>query len=188
MEKPEIQCIICKEPITKGAKKCIRCSSFQDWRRHISISVSVIGLIVAFSSLIGGFAALKFSFPSIFPTVENVSIGWSSTKPGDMQIWVVNQGNGAAMLQREVSVNLIKNSVVQGFYAMVNPGTSRDITSLIIEPNSKTLFYLTIRDKKNFKYEFMVKGAYFYADVTVVDITSQKERSVNLSKVKYENN
>ena len=35
-----------------GARKCIHCDSFQDWRRHLNISSTVLALMIALISVI----------------------------------------------------------------------------------------------------------------------------------------
>lgn len=52
-------CRVCKQPIALGAKKCIHCESFQDWRRYLNLSSTVLALIVALVSV------LSISFPII---------------------------------------------------------------------------------------------------------------------------
>lgn len=48
MEK--ILCVVCMEPIHAGAKKCIKCESFQNWRRYINFSSTVLSLLVALAT------------------------------------------------------------------------------------------------------------------------------------------
>jgi hypothetical protein len=40
-------CVNCREEIKQGAVKCIRCDSFQDWRRYFSASSLFLSLLVA---------------------------------------------------------------------------------------------------------------------------------------------
>lgn len=42
-----IVCKVCRESIRAGAKKCINCDSFQDWRRFLNMSGTVLALLVA---------------------------------------------------------------------------------------------------------------------------------------------
>lgn len=51
-ESQKQPCIVCKEPINSGARKCIHCNSFQDWRKHVTGSHLVLSLIVALISVL----------------------------------------------------------------------------------------------------------------------------------------
>ena len=46
----KVPCRVCKEEIIEGSKKCIHCDSFQDWRRYLNFSNTVLALLVAFVS------------------------------------------------------------------------------------------------------------------------------------------
>jgi hypothetical protein len=46
-------CVTCREPIRLGARKCIHCDSFQDWRGKLSLSTSVLAMVVALVSVVG---------------------------------------------------------------------------------------------------------------------------------------
>src|ERR1700730_10987429 len=45
-------CVVCKESIRLGAKKCVHCDSFQTWRRHIAVGDSFLALLVALVSVL----------------------------------------------------------------------------------------------------------------------------------------
>lgn len=58
-------CRVCNERIEIGAKKCIHCSSFQDWRRYLNLSSTMLALIVALISVLSiSIPILKESFES----------------------------------------------------------------------------------------------------------------------------
>lgn len=44
-------CKVCHEDIRVGARKCIHCDSYQDWRRLLTMSSSVLALLVALVSV-----------------------------------------------------------------------------------------------------------------------------------------
>lgn len=53
-------CRVCKEEIKQGSNKCIHCGSFQDWRRYINFSNTVLALLVALASVLSwGIPAVK---------------------------------------------------------------------------------------------------------------------------------
>ena len=47
-----VSCAVCRESILYGARKCTHCDSFQDFRRWINISSSVLALLVALVSVL----------------------------------------------------------------------------------------------------------------------------------------
>lgn len=51
-EPGKMPCSTCHEPIFPGARKCVHCDSYQDWRRHLSMGSSVLALLVALVSVI----------------------------------------------------------------------------------------------------------------------------------------
>lgn len=44
-------CLVCREEIRPDALKCVHCDSFQDWRRHVNLSNTVLALLVALVSV-----------------------------------------------------------------------------------------------------------------------------------------
>jgi len=48
---PGSECRVCLEPIRARAKKCVKCESYQDWRRFLSLSNTVLALLVALVSV-----------------------------------------------------------------------------------------------------------------------------------------
>ncbi len=49
-------CSTCAEPIQKTALKCRHCGSYQDWRRRLGVSSTILALLVALVSVIGSTA------------------------------------------------------------------------------------------------------------------------------------
>ena len=49
--KTAATCTTCREDIRIGAKRCVHCDSFQDWRRHLNFSHTVLALLIALFSI-----------------------------------------------------------------------------------------------------------------------------------------
>lgn len=47
------RCIACAREMASGAVKCAQCGSFQNWRRHLQFSATVLSLVVAIISVSG---------------------------------------------------------------------------------------------------------------------------------------
>ncbi len=52
-DSSKTKCTTCQSEIECGALKCMHCDSFQDWRRYITFSHSLVALIVALVSVMG---------------------------------------------------------------------------------------------------------------------------------------
>jgi len=48
---PKVVCRFCHSEISHGASKCVVCGSFQNWRRHLQFSSTVLSLLVALVSV-----------------------------------------------------------------------------------------------------------------------------------------
>ena len=56
-------CRVCREQIKNDANKCIHCGSFQDWRRYVNFSNTVLALLVALASVMSwGIPTIKEAF------------------------------------------------------------------------------------------------------------------------------
>ncbi len=47
----KVRCRACREEILEGARKCVHCDSYQDWRRYLNVSSSILALLVALVSV-----------------------------------------------------------------------------------------------------------------------------------------
>ena len=50
-ERHKKQCTTCGEEIANSARKCIHCDTYQDWRRYLTFSSTVLALLVALLSV-----------------------------------------------------------------------------------------------------------------------------------------
>lgn len=46
-----MKCLVCKSAIEDGASKCVHCNSFQNWRRFLGMSGTILSLLVALISV-----------------------------------------------------------------------------------------------------------------------------------------
>lgn len=93
------QCIVCKSDILPGAKKCLKCSSRQDWLRFLDVGNTSLSLLIAAISVVAlsaehigkaiGYLAdpLKSSFTVTLTDVD--------TK--QLSVFISNRGPGAAV-------------------------------------------------------------------------------------------
>lgn len=67
-ESRKVRCQSCRGIIEKGATKCIHCDSYQNWRRHINVSSTVLALLVALISVL----------TTSIPIIKNALVGENS--------------------------------------------------------------------------------------------------------------
>ncbi len=64
MHDEQNACLVCREVIKPNARKCIHCNSFQNWRRFVSVSTTVLSLLVALVSVLSvGIPAVLTAMP-----------------------------------------------------------------------------------------------------------------------------
>lgn len=86
-----VQCSTCGEKISCEARKCIHCSTYQDWRRHLTFSTGLIALI---ASVLAGVGA---SYPVLREAwrIPDSNLRVSSTplfEDGNVILLVTNSG------------------------------------------------------------------------------------------------
>jgi hypothetical protein len=96
---PVSRCITCREKIERGAKICIRCNQFQDWRRFFGLSSTILSLLVALVSV------LSIAIPAVLnvrpPQKSDIHcslLEWNA-EGGNFKLAVSNKGNRAAVVK-----------------------------------------------------------------------------------------
>lgn len=103
----EVECIVCKEKIRRGAQKCIKCSSFQNWRRHFDFSALILSILTALISVsTTAFTVLHF----VISDRSDPRFSILTFQPDKIEIESYNVGNRAAIL-RNVNISQIKNGI-----------------------------------------------------------------------------
>jgi hypothetical protein len=79
METPMKRCVACHSEIFPEAIKCTHCDTYQDWRRYVSASSTVLSLLIALLS-VAGIVVPKlvetFDTPkSVFKIVQTKDVG-----------------------------------------------------------------------------------------------------------------
>jgi len=103
-------CLVCREPINKGALFCNKCNSHQDWRRHIPLSNNVLSLLVALVSVSAiAVPAIVSAFKSQTSDVRVTMIrsrehetvkNYLPDRKFDFQLYVANVGNRRGAIGR----------------------------------------------------------------------------------------
>lgn len=77
--------------IEDGALKCVHCSSYQDWRRRLSVGNTTLALLIALLSSVGLLASLYSQF--FEPKRSEVSFFPVGIRPDGLYFVVSNAGN-----------------------------------------------------------------------------------------------
>ena len=67
-----LACVMCKEAVKAGARRCPHCGSFQNWRRHLTFSSVVLSWAIALISLLTVVMALVTKIAT--PEEENIQL------------------------------------------------------------------------------------------------------------------
>ena len=107
-----IPCPICGEQIQRGARKCIHCSSYLDWRRYTATGASTVPVLAAAVAILATASPWLLSFFT----------------PNASKLYASFGGVGTSMLNGEVVLNLDnKGSKVDVFNAaMLRVGWRKD--------------------------------------------------------------
>lgn len=89
-----IVCKVCCESIQDGARKCIHCDSFQDWRRFLNMSGTVLALLVALITVSS--TALPQMIALLTPSFSEVSVVQRGFKGNQLAFHMVNSGTAEA--------------------------------------------------------------------------------------------
>jgi hypothetical protein len=94
-----VQCIVCQEDIRKMARKCIHCDSFQDWRRYLNFSNTVLALLVALLSVSTVLAPVLKE--ALEKDVSNVSVTYHGVHENLFNLIATNTGSKDGVISEE---------------------------------------------------------------------------------------
>lgn len=89
-------CHNCKSPLNAGAVYCLHCESYQNWRRHLSLSSSVLALLVALVTVTSASAPTVVG--ALRRQYSQVELSLLDYDRPSFTILAVNQGNRRAVL------------------------------------------------------------------------------------------
>ena len=90
------KCRTCKGELNPGAAYCLHCKCYQNWRRHLNLSSSVLALIVALVSVVS--ATAPGIINSLRHQYSRVDLSVLDCKHNQFVLLAVNQGNRRAVV------------------------------------------------------------------------------------------
>jgi hypothetical protein len=91
-----IPCSVCREPIRRGARKCIHCNSMLDWRGWLGISETALALLVALVTVVGASAPRVVAL--LTHKYSDVRLSYYQVNGQFLQLTAWNQGNSNGLL------------------------------------------------------------------------------------------
>jgi len=125
-------CKICRKSIEMGAIKCTECGSFQNWRRHFSISTVVLSLLIALISVTT--TAIQVSKGLLAKEQSDIRFSIVRYGPDSIMIMGSNLGDRAGALRHATLAIKSKDKVVNTYNLVWED------VDLVIKPGSWRLF------------------------------------------------
>jgi hypothetical protein len=134
-----IKCVVCKNPIAQEALKCIHCNSYQDWKRYIFFSNSVLALLIALVSVLTvAIPVLSNSFKS---EEELISISVVDVK-SDLILLAINSGTRPGVVKPTAKLTIFtENTDKLTLHLRHNTESQGDFSNLIVSPNNSVMLY-----------------------------------------------
>jgi hypothetical protein len=140
-------CRVCKQEIKVGARKCIHCESYQDWRRHIGLGNNVLALLVALLSILTVLIpviAKAFITEDAVISGSVIDVHIDPYKKRIIYLSVINSGNRPATIGTSVSLEAtaIDGKKYDSWPARMDIGYIKDGSGPIVEPGKgKVVFF-----------------------------------------------
>lgn len=115
-------CRICCEPIAVGARKCIHCDSFQDWRGNLGVSATVLSLLVALVSVLTASAPILTK--TLTPERSDVAFAFQGANSDYLTLLVSNAGRRPASITHALLVDKDRNGSPNIYMDIVGLGMS----------------------------------------------------------------
>lgn len=132
MNEQAAECHTCLEPIRPGARKCIKCDSYQDWRRFLTASTSALALVIALVSVTSALG------PGIVRMLKGdrsaLSISYIAPSDDGILLLATNEGTRPAVVHRVSFVSrpdFIDFEIKPKEHLLVNPGKVESITAAL---------------------------------------------------------
>lgn len=94
------RCRTCQHELPPRAKRCLKCDSFQDWRRFFSMGSVVLSLLIALFSVLGTILPVVVSI--FTPARSDVLFSLHSVTTNRVVVVSTNQGSRPAIIQNAV--------------------------------------------------------------------------------------
>jgi hypothetical protein len=146
------RCLVCCEEIQTGARKCIRCDSYQDWRRFLFFGNTLLSLLIAFLSVSA--ITLPVIIKYINGDYSNVQLSYFVFTETGIGLVLNNNGTKPGTL-KSCKVNLINKNNPQIIIQSFTCDLDHRYPSRIINPSGVSDLYFTINTPLFFKQKVL---------------------------------
>lgn len=159
-------CAACRNAINADAKRCPRCQSFQNWRRHLDATNAALALLVALVSILTlGVPALIKAIQAVLPENEAIVMGVAGADRTVINVVAHNHGKAFGVLSPNATVRAKQNGKEITAPAKIeNGGPSGDL-DYSIEPGETVSFvirdaykFLRTNNKRQCKIDFTIRN------------------------------
>ena len=133
-----IKCVVCKEPIAQDALKCIHCNSYQDWKRYIFFSNSVLALLIALVSVLT--VAIPVLHNSFKSEEEFISISVVDVE-SDLILLAINSGTRPGVIKPTAKLTIFTENTDK-FILPLRHNTDEskgELSNFIVSPNNSIM-------------------------------------------------
>ena len=107
---PQSVCTFCKNVINPEAVKCPKCGSFQNWRKNINLSTTLVSLLIALISVTG--IVVPILWQALTPSRSQVSVEHAFVTDNFAYLYLANSGSRPALIE---TIKLRIGNYIVGF-------------------------------------------------------------------------
>lgn len=142
-KRSEKSCQACMSTVPVSAKKCGHCGAYQDWRRHLQISQSVLALLVALISVLSmGIPIVK---STLTPDDSSVILTYLDRPDTTIPIIASNKGSRPAVMAAKAGLQFTTTNAAgtsRTHLLLLTPDNASRENLLLSENTSKQFFYV----------------------------------------------
>ena len=144
VQQPDKPCVVCSEPIKAAAKKCIKCGAYQDWRRHLELTLPWVPWVVALST--AAFAILNYGSRFMHVPDSNIELSSPYIFNDEARFIVANAGDRPGVVE-QVSVRFLsKDAAGRSYYFQSTHAIPPEQTD-IIKPGEQLQYILLLTER-----------------------------------------
>lgn len=167
-ERKRTQCRTCLEDIYDGARKCIECGSYQDWRRYIGLSNTSLSLIIALLSVLSLFITVV---DNAFIEDENISLSILGASGNHLKLAISNSGEKGAVISPDALFLTPDRRELSGLKILNS--SEEPTTDLVVGPSEIKIFTVTFGRDVGYRFNPMNKDKKCGISIDVVNLSGK---------------
>lgn len=119
------QCRYCRFRMPADAIYCTKCQNFQNWRRNLSLSSTVLALLVALASVLG--TAVPAILTALTPKNSDIRISVQTVSDSEISAFISNAGIRPAMIQPRAYLKIAETNGVERTAMLLGQGPDQEV-------------------------------------------------------------